>query len=283
MNLKNPTSFHGGHSGQFCHHAEGTLEAIIQQYIKLGFKKVGICEHIPPASDRFLMPDETKAGLTAADIFQTFEAYIETINELKTKYASHIAIFIGMETETYPGAFSHVQYLIDTFRPDYIVGSVHHIEDDCFDYSKENYDQIISDHGSHEAVYQKYFDRQYEMIKALKPFVVGHFDLIRIFDPHYKKRLESPEIMSQIIRNLELIKTLNLVMDFNVRSLLKGSKEPYISRPILELARKMDIRVIPGDDSHGVHQAGLYIDKAIAILEDLGFNTRQWPDPILLT
>lgn len=283
MNSGVPISFHGGHSGQFCYHADDTLDEIIQQYIRLGFKTVGVSEHIPPVSDLFLMPDEKEAGLTAADIYQQFEVYIKTINQLKTSYAGKITIFIGMETETYEGAFPHIHQLVNTFKPDYLVGSVHHIGDVCFDYSKENYHQIISDHGSHEAVYQNYFDQQYEMIKEIKPFVVGHFDLIRIFDPDYEQRLKMPGIKTKITRNLELIKSLNLVMDFNVRSLLKGAKEPYVSRPILELARKMGIRVIPGDDSHGVHQAGLNIDKAITILEALGFETRQWPDPILLT
>jgi len=53
-------SLHGGHSGQYCNHAENLLEDIIQKYIKLGFKKVGITEHIPPVSDFFLFPDEIK-------------------------------------------------------------------------------------------------------------------------------------------------------------------------------------------------------------------------------
>ena len=77
------------------------------------------------------------------------------------------------------------------------------------------------------------------MIQLLKPSVVGHFDLIRIFDPDYKARLLQPEIMARIKRNLELIKELDLIMDFNLRSLLKGADEPYISRVILEMAREM--------------------------------------------
>jgi len=48
-------SLHGGHSGQYCNHAEDLLEDIIQKYIQLGFKKVGITEHIPPVSDFFFI------------------------------------------------------------------------------------------------------------------------------------------------------------------------------------------------------------------------------------
>jgi histidinol-phosphatase (PHP family) len=267
-------SLHGGHSGQYCNHAEDLLEDIIQKYIKLGFKKVGITEHIPPVSDLFLHPDEIKAKLTSLDINKKFEDYFINIKILKYKYASRIKIFAGMETETYTGYVEHVNNLILKFRPDYIVGSVHHVDDICFDYSNKEYDRLSLKFGSYDLMYKKYFDLQYEMIKKLKPFIVGHFDLIRIFD-----RLALPEINQKIIRNLELIKSLNLVMDFNLRPLARGEKEPYITASILKTAREMEIRVVPGDDSHGIEQAGLNVDKAIKILEAYGFETRQWPDP----
>ena len=66
-------SLHGGHSGQFCNHAADMLEDIILQYIHLGFKKVGITEHVPPISDQFLYPDEKSAHLTVCDINKRFE------------------------------------------------------------------------------------------------------------------------------------------------------------------------------------------------------------------
>ncbi|MCD4676320.1 MAG: histidinol-phosphatase HisJ, partial [Desulfobacula sp.] len=268
--------------GQYCNHARDLLEDIIQKYIELGFTKVGITEHIPPVSDQFLYPDEKKLNLTTADLHKRFEDYFENLNNLKQKYASKIKIFTGMETETYAGYVDHIKKLISKFQPDYIVGSVHHIDDICFDYSKEEYDRVVSMCGSYEAMYEKYFDLQYDMIKALKPFIVGHFDLIRIYDKDYKKRLLLPEINQKIQKNLALIKSLNLVMDFNLRPLARGEQEPYITGSILKTVKEMGIRVVPGDDSHGVNEAGLHVDKAIEILKTVGFET-QWPDPVLLT
>ncbi len=112
--------------------------------------------------------------------------------------------------------------------------------------------------------------------------MVGHFDLIRIFDPGYKARLLQPEVMGRIKRNLTLIKELDLIMDFNLRSLLKGADEPYISRVILQMAKDLGITVVPGDDSHGVGNVGLNMEKGIAILANLGFAT-AWRQPQLLT
>ncbi|MBW2655565.1 MAG: histidinol-phosphatase [Deltaproteobacteria bacterium] len=275
-------SLHGGHSGQYCNHAEDLLEDIILRYIELGFTKVGITEHVPPINDKFLFPDEKKANLTAADIHKRFENYFTELNSLKKKYASKIKLFAGMETETCTGYADHINELISMFQPDYIVGSVHHIDDIFFDYSREDYDRAAGVCGSYDAMYEKYFDLQYDMIKTLKPFVVGHFDLIRIYDEDYKKRLLHPEIKQKIMRNLTLIKSLNLVMDFNLRPLARGEEEPYITSSILKNVKKMGIRVVPGDDSHSVNEAGLYVDKAIEILQTYGFET-LWPEPMLLT
>ena len=275
-------SYHGGHSGQYCNHAKDRLEDIILQYIALEFKAVGITEHIPPSEDQFLYPDEKKLGLTCATLFKQFENYIQELKALKNKYADQITIYVGMETETVTGYEAHVNSLIKQFKPDYLVGSVHHIDDICFDYSKKTYDALASSLGSYESLYEIYFDLQYDMIKELKPFVVGHFDLIRIYDEDYKQRIKNPIIDQKIDRNLELIKSLNLVMDFNLRPLAKGQKEPYITASILTKVKNLGIRAVPGDDSHGVDEAGRHVDKAIDMLTRYGFDT-HWPIPRLLT
>ena len=276
-----PVSYHGGHSGQFCTHARDRLEDIICRYIQLGFKSVGITEHIPPMSDRFVYPDELAAGQTAEDLFKRFGHYFKEVIRLKKKYRETIEIYAGMETETVTGYKTHVQKLIHLFKPDYIVGSVHHVNDICFDYSNEEYEKAILSCGGIDQLYCRYFDQQHDMISSLKPFVVGHFDLIRIFDPDYADRLSMPEISKKIDRNLNLIKSLNLVMDFNLRPLSRGEKEPYISAAILEKARRMEIQLIPGDDCHSVNEAGNFVEKAIEILKSYQFST-DWPEPKII-
>lgn len=273
-------SLHGGHSGDFCCHADDTLEDIIQAYIDLGFKKVGITEHVPPANDAFLYPEEIRQGLTSTILFQRFARYFEELDRLKAKYRSDIHIYKGFETETFSGYLAHTNRLVRQFKPDYIVGSVHHVKDICFDYSRKEYEKAVAACGSMEKLYLAYFALQYEMIRSLSPFVVGHFDLIRIHDPDYGKRILAPSIQKAILKNLNLIKALGLVMDFNLRPLARGEKEPYISAPLLKQAKNMGIRVVPGDDSHSKNQAGNHVSRAVQILTQMGFDTR-WPEPRL--
>ena len=271
-------SIHGGHSGQFCNHAVDSLDEVIQAYIAKRFTWVGITEHIPPVSDRFLYPEEIQAGLNAEKMHRRFQQYVATCRQLQERYRSQIQLFVGCEIESYGGAIGLVRQLMDTYAFEYIVGSLHHVYDIGFDYSPQLYRDALQAAGGLEALYCSYFDDQFEMIRTVKPQVVGHFDLIRIFDDDYRQRLALPAVKQRIARNLELIKDLDLTLDCNVRALSKGASEPYPTRVILQQAVELGISIVPGDDSHGVDSVGAHIDEAIRILQALGADT-NWRKP----
>ncbi|MCK9174275.1 MAG: histidinol-phosphatase [Desulforhopalus sp.] len=265
-------SVHGGHSGEFCNHASNTLEEVVRAYIAKGFTHVGITEHQPAVSDALRYTDDREAGLTAEKQWQRFSRYMTECRRLQQAFAEEITLFAALETETCSGYREFVPKLLAAFSPDYIVGSVHHVGDINFDYSPQLYALAAEKAGGITELYLHYFDDQFEMLETLKPAVVGHFDLIRLFDEHYPARLKEPVVWQRIERNLQCIAQLGLTLDFNQRALLKGAKEPYISRPILQRAREMEIAVLPGDDSHGVNSVGGFIVEARETLREMGFS-----------
>lgn len=275
-----PVSIHGGHSGQFCNHAQDDLESLIQAYIRKRFAWVGITEHMPPANDQFLYPEESAAGFDAAKMRARFAAYFSEVRRLQRAYADQLEIFVGFETEATSGSFDLARTLADEHGPDYLVGGVHHVDDIPIDYDEKTYERAVHSAGGIDDLYCRYFDLQYEMIQRLKPAVVAHFDLIRIYDRDYRTRLEAPEVHKRITRNLELIARHDLILDFNVAALRKGAAEPYLSRKILQQALAMGISVVPADDAHGVDTVGACIDEGIAILLELGVKP-PWRKPVL--
>ena len=279
MNVAQPVSVHGGHSGQFCGHAKDTLEEIVLAYIDQRYPWVGITEHMPPVSDAFVYPEEKSAGFDAGMLKERFAGYMTTCRRLQAKYADDIRIYVGFETEDCSGSLDFAKALIDTFSPDYVVGSVHHVKDIPFDYSKARYHEAADRCGGLDGLYAAYFDQQYEMIRAMTPRVVGHLDIVRIFDPDYRSRLLKPTIWEKIVRNLKLIKQLNLILDFNLRPLSRGENEPYLSAPILKKAAELGIDIVPGDDSHGVDTIGAHMHSAITMLTAAGVCT-DWRKPV---
>ena len=273
-------SVHGGHSGQFCLHAKNNLEEVIEAYIAAGFTWVGITEHMPPMSDKHRYPDEAEHGITSAALQEQFSRYFIECRALQQKYAGQIKIFTAFETETYPGSMSYIQKLIKTFRPDYIVGSVHHVGNISIDVNPQLYAQAVMESGDIEQLYCHYFDAQLTMLGELEPAVVGHFDLIRIFDSNYLQTLQLHSVWARVERNLELIKDLDLILDFNLRGFDK-TLEQYPSLPVLKKAIELGITIVPGDDSHGVNSVGRNYDKGVALLTELGHNC-QWRQPRLI-
>ena len=259
-------SVHGGHSAEFCSHARDRLEEIVARYAELGFAWVGLTEHMPAPSDALVPPEERAAGLDARAMLERFEAYVAEARRLQREYAGRLRILVAFETEVCTGSQVLVRELIARFEPDYLVGSVHHVDDVCIDASPELYEEAARVAGGIDALYERYFDLQHDLICWLQPAVVGHFDLIRLLDPEYRERLQRPSIADRVRRNLEEIARYGGILDFNVRALSKNQPEPYVSAPLLDQARALGIPVVPGDDSHGVADVGRHLDEGIALL-----------------
>lgn len=266
-------SLHGGHSGQFCDHGRDALAEIVAAYHGAGFECVGLTEHMPPPSDAWLYPDEFELGRTAAWMQERFARYVAEARRLQREYRGKMAILVGMETEWYPGCGQWVGRLRELHALEYVVGSVHHVDGFCFDFSREAYEGIAAALGGLAPMYAAYFDAQMAMLQEIGPEVVGHFDLIRMYDPDYVKTLARPEIWSRVRRNLECVRDCGAVLDFNARALLKGQPEPYVSAPVLDAAASMGIAAAYGDDAHGVADVGYEIGRLEEMLASRGMRT----------
>ena len=272
-------SVHGGHSGQYCHHAKNTLQEVVQAYIAAGYSWVGITEHMPPLNDSVRYPDEAESGISADQLQNQFQHYFAEVRALQRQYADHIQLYAAFETETYHGSASYVRELIEACKPDYIVGSVHHVGGIGIDVDREHFEEAKHKSGSMEHLYCQYFDLQLAMLQDLKPSVVGHFDLIRKFDDDYLDTLELPSVWSHVERNLVYIAEQGLILDFNLRGFDKAV-EQYPAIPVLKLALQLGVAVVPGDDSHGVNSVGRNYQRGIEVLKSLGHNC-QWQRPML--
>jgi histidinol-phosphatase (PHP family) len=125
--------------------------------------------------------------------------------------------------------------------------------------------------GTDKRLFEDYFDAQYEMLKALKPKVVGHFDLIRLLSDEPDRDLrEMKGVWEKAVRNLRLVVRQGGLMEINSAGLRKGLKEPYPGRAVCEEFLKMGGKLTLSDDSHGIAQVGTNYLRAIEYLETLG-------------
>ena len=155
---------------------------------------------------------------------------------------------------------------------DYFIGSVHHVHEVPIDYDRDLYVKARdAAGGTDERLFEDYFDSQHEMLKALTPKVVGHFDLIRLLSDEPNRDLRSMKgVWERAVRNMKLIVEQGGLMEINTSALRKGLEEPYPTRSVCEEFLKMGGRLALSDDSHGIAQVGTNFERAFMYLESLG-------------
>jgi len=197
---------------------------------------------------------------------------------------------IGFESEYIrPSTLQLVQGILDKYAFDFFVGSVHHVHTVPIDFDRAMYEKAReAAGGTDERLFEDYFDSQLEMLQALRPPVVGHFDLIRLLsdyrDADFK---EMPGVWHKIQRNLEFVASYNGRLELNSAGLRKGLTEPYPCLPICQVCHTAQsdrcyVRVIDytpqmflrlggafvmSDDSHGIDQIGTNYRRLFAFIQ----------------
>lgn len=197
---------HHSHSGQFCGHATNTLEEVIQDAIAKGMTTLCTTEHIPRDEVDFY-PEEQKTH-TPTTLRQLFQEYYQEAQRLKQVYADQIDIFVGFESEWIrDSTFADIQGLLDEYSFDLFVGSIHHVHTLPIDHeSSVYYEARKVAGGTDERLFEDYFDAQLAMLQALKPPVIGHFDLIRLRSDDPERSFRTwPGVWERVMRNLRFV------------------------------------------------------------------------------
>jgi len=278
--MTNPTttpwlvSLHGGHSGDFCDHAQGTLREVLDAAVEKGCPAYGVSEHAPRLGERYLYETETYMGWTVDKIVEDFERYAVAIDEAKSEYAGRLDVLRGFEIEVVP-ADRYVEIMRgyrERFAFDYIVGSVHFIHDVSIDGPVEKYEYAMREAGDSEKLAVLYYETVAEMLDAMQPEIVAHFDLIRL-NGHLHGPVDTSAIRDAAQGALEAVKRNNGIIEVNTAGWRKGLQFAYPEPWIIERANALGIPFCFGDDSHGPHQVSDGIERARDYLLENGVGS----------
>ncbi len=264
-------SLHGGHSGEFCEHATGRLREVLDAAVAAGYHTFGVSEHAPRSERRFLYDSEKEKGFTVGRLQRDFEAYAEAVQELSEQFAGRLVVLRGFEAEVVPAQGYREEMLgySQRFGFDYMVGSVHYVDEISIDSERAEFERALEACGGLEALAVRYYEIVAEMVAALKPDVVGHLDLIRKnADPDFS--LDTPKIRHAADHALAAVREHASILDLNTAGYRKGLGSPYPAPWLVERANEMGIPFCFGDDSHGPNQVGAGMDEARQYLLENG-------------
>lgn len=275
-------SLHGGHTGEFCAHASGTLKERLQQAIDAGYHTFGVSEHVSRPQS-YLYRDEISRGWDADKLEERFAAYTTALPPLTDEFASELIILRGFEAEVVPisGYKEKMLFLRDSQLPsgkpafDYFVGSVHYVNGIEIDGSLELFHDLIEESRGLEKFIVRYFQTVTEMVEALKPDVVGHIDLPRKNLLKAGLGTDMPETRETLAaerETLEAIRAAGAILDLNLAALRKGLPTPYPAPGLVKRAHAMGVPFCFGDDSHRPGEVGQGLETGRQYLLDLGVN-----------
>lgn len=262
MNAPWKTSLHGGHSGEFCEHAEATLREMLEAAVAFGYDTFGVSEHAPRTLDRFIYPSEREKGFTVERLHDDFEAYVRELGDLSAEFSDRLTVLRGFEAECVPteGYEQFALSLKGRHVFDYMVGSVHYVHETPIDGEPEFFHQLVAECGGLENTAVHYYIQVAQMVEALTPDVVGHLDLIRRH-AQPDARLDTTRIRKAAEAALEAIRAAGSILDLNTAGWRKGLGNPYPAPWLVELAARMEIGFCFGDDSHRPADVGVGLEE----------------------
>jgi len=222
----------------------------VQKAIENGTKYFGFSDHAPMSFDK-----EYRMS------FEQMSKYEDTVNKLKQEYKDKINILLGYEVDFLPG---YIDERVLNAKVDYLIGSVHFIDKWGFDNPEfiGKYKNVDID-----KIWQDYFDAIEQMAKSGKFDIIGHIDLIKIFNFLPKKDIKD------IVKNaINAIKKADMTIELNSAGYRKPCKEAYPSVDLMELIAQNNITITFGSDAHKPEQVGYKSKQIEELAKSYGYE-----------
>lgn len=236
-----------------CNHATGTPKEYILKAMDKKIDIFGFSCHAPMNYDpKFRMG------------YEEFKDYCMDIQKLQAEFNEQIEILLALEMDFLP---NHRDLMYEDLLKtplDYLIGSIHFLDDWGFDNP-----EFIGEYKKRDMLecWREYLTSLKEMIKTNFFQIVGHMDLLKVFNHQPPKILEN-----QIQEVLEEMKKQNMALEINASGLRKPVREQYPSKRIISMAFEQEIPITFGSDAHSVEHVGFGYEQVTEIARNVGYK-----------
>ena len=239
---------------RLCRHGKGDIFEYVESAIAKGLQEIGFAEHIPiPGLD----------DPTGRMIIDDWDVYVKDVFDARERYPE-IKIAFGIEADYLPPFMNYIEKFIHDYPFDYIIGSVHFIDD--WDFSNPEHRYRLEEFGL-DYLHKRYYELLAEAAVSGLFDVIGHFDLPKRVGP-----VSMDKISDKIDAALQAIHKQDLVLDINTSGLRKEPQEIYPGTEILKRARRLQIPVIMGSDAHSPKEVAADFEPTLILLKEIGYD-----------
>jgi histidinol-phosphatase (PHP family) len=236
-----------------CGHATGTPAEYVAAARAAGLLGVGIADHVP------LLPDpDPELSMAACEL----DDYVDEIETLKAAYPGYV--LLGIEADYRPHTVPELRALLQDRPFDYVIGSVHHLEEWGFDDPRQidGYDSRDIDD-----VWAQYFELVGDAAESGLFTILGHLDLVKKFG--YRPTRVLTVELEYLVRR---IARAGVVVEINTAGLHRPAGEAY---PTLDILRRLCAANVPitfGSDAHRPAEVGRDFAHAAALARAAGYS-----------
>lgn len=87
------------------------------------------------------------------------------------------------------------------------------------------------------ALLERYLDAQYQLLTEIRPEIVGHMDLCRLYDPKLEFG-DFPVALAKLERNINFACSYGALFEFNAAAFRKGWETAYPGRDVVQVRCK---------------------------------------------
>jgi histidinol-phosphatase (PHP family) len=225
----------------------GDLEDFIKEAVRKGIDEIGFSEHL------FDRPAHPMGFL---------DKYVSDFLEIKKNSA--IPIRLGAEIDFFPEEIDMVKELLGEYPFDYVIGSVHYLDNWPIDSRSQMQAYFRRDILQ---VYKDYFEAVRKLCRTRLFDTLGHADIVKIFG--FKPDRDITSILKE---TTEAIASSGMCVEINTAGLIRKCAEIYPSRQLLQMLKDRNVPITLGSDAHRPQDVGRSFDKAFELSKQVGFT-----------
>lgn len=238
-----------------CGHATGWPKEYAAHAIEVGLSEIGFSDHAP-------FVHMVDPGVTM-NISQLPD-YYKMIEEAQQTFKNELTIKVAIEADFIPGYEEKTRAILDDYPYDYVIGSVHFINDWGFDDpgQRDRWDQ-----ENVNAVYRDYYELLRQSAKSGLFDIMAHCDLVKKFGHR-----PTVDLTDEIQKTAQIFKETGVAIEINTAGWRKICEEQYPARNCLEIYAEHNIPLTFGSDAHDPLDVGANFKEALELAKATGFN-----------
>ena len=237
-----------------CRHATGEDEAYVRAAIDAGLEILGFSDHTP-----YWFPEGHYSSFRM--FREQLPDYVNSILELRRRYADKIQIHLGVETEFYPRFFPETLARLRDTPMEYMILGQHFI-------GNEHDATYSANQLNTERELARYVDQTAEALATGRFTYFAHPDLVffagdeAIYEKHIRRLCENA-------------KALDIPLEINLLGI--NTNRAYPCNRFFRIAADVGNTVVLGSDAHVPHDVFLpdIIERATAFAHNLGLEPTE--------